>query len=45
MAEELQELAELEAAAAQVEEPADEWVQDLLEEAGLAHGFLSFDEA
>jgi hypothetical protein len=45
LAEELAELAELEAEAALLDEPMDYWVQDLLEEADLAHGFLSLDEA
>jgi hypothetical protein len=45
LAEELAELAELEAEAALREEPMDQWVHDLLEEDELAHGFLGFDEA
>ena len=45
LADELAELAELEAEAALREEPMDQWVHDLLEEDELAHGFLGFDEA
>jgi hypothetical protein len=45
LAEELAELAELEAEAALLDEPMDSWVQDLMVEADLAHGFLSLDEA
>jgi hypothetical protein len=45
LAEELAELAELEAEAALRDDPLDQWGLDLSEEDGLAHGFLGFDEA
>jgi hypothetical protein len=45
LAEELLEIEYLEQEAARLHDPADGWMEDLLHEADLAHGFLSLDEA